>query len=134
MTMANTAYVCKVNVNKIEIVQPDVVAELIELIKAKVDVPTSVQLGFQRNRYRETLSLIFMNDLFQPCSVLFDISLDHIEVNLKLETHPYHSIHLQVRDYFDAICVAHTLKTHFNLDELEIHPQAKNVEGKIGLA
>ena len=52
MTMANTAYVCKVNVNKIEIAQPDVVAELIELIKTKVNVPTSVQLGFQRNRYR----------------------------------------------------------------------------------
>ena len=37
MTIANTAYVCKVNVNKIEIAQPDVVAELIELIKTKAN-------------------------------------------------------------------------------------------------
>ena len=35
-----------------------------------------------------------------------------------------------MRDYFDAICVAQTLKTHFNLDVLEIRPQAKFAKGK----
>ena len=132
--MTNTAYVCKTIMAKLEIVQPQFVAELIAYINGVLAKPTRGQLVFGRDVYKEICTFVLYDDDLQCCSVCFDISLDHIETAMVLVEKPRRLIDVQLRDYFDAICVAQILAAHYDLGELEIRPHSTLFEGKTKLA
>ena len=124
-----TAYVFdRKNAIQIDIEQPQFLKDLIGLIQNELPEPTQVTLTVQRAEGNEVLGMTLFDSATRAVNVSLSVIPELTVPTAAMVKTTFRYIAVEVKDLFDAMCVAQYLARHFTNGGLNLSPSADSFE------